>query len=92
MGRLEDQSLLVHGDNDRTCEAQNGSASTLIEFECECGDVSRWETLSLSATDYAAFPSGEQRRPASRAEHDYARRSGSTRRAGDGAETIRRGI
>jgi hypothetical protein len=45
---LEKQSLLVHGANDRTSEARNGSASTLIAFECECGDLYCWETISLS--------------------------------------------
>lgn len=79
MGRLEDQSLLVHGGNDRTCEAQNGPASTLIEFECECGDVSCWETVSLSPTDYAAFRAANNGAPLLAPKHDYARRSGSTR-------------
>jgi hypothetical protein len=64
---LEKQSLLVHGANDRTGEAQNGSASTLIAFQCECGDVYCWETLWLSRTDYAAFRAA-QRHTACRAE------------------------
>jgi hypothetical protein len=75
---LEKQSLLVHGANDRTGEAQNGSA--LIEFECECGDVSCWETLSLSPADYAAFRAANNGAPLLAPKHDYARRSGSTRR------------
>ena len=77
---LEKQSLLVHGTNDRTGEAQNGSASTLIAFQCECGDVYCWETLWLSRTDYAAFRAANNGTPLVAPKHDYARRSGSTRR------------
>ena len=80
MGRLEDQSLLVHGGNDRTCEAQDGSASTLIEFECECGDVSCWETLSLSRAEYAAFRAANNGTPLLAPRHDYALRRGRTQR------------
>jgi hypothetical protein len=78
---LEKQTLLVHGANDRTSEAQNGSASTLIAFECECGDLYCWETISLSPTDYAAFRAGNNGTPLLAPHHDYALRRGSTHRA-----------
>jgi hypothetical protein len=75
---LEKQSLLVHGANDRTGEVQNGSASTLIAFQCECGDVYCWETLSLSRTDYAAFRAANNGTPLLAPRHDYALRRGCT--------------
>lgn len=78
---LEKQSLLVHGANDRTGEVQNGSASTLIAFQCECGDVYCWETLSLSRTDYAAFRAANNGTPLLAPRHDYALRRGCTQRA-----------
>jgi hypothetical protein len=79
MELLEKQSLLVHGANDRTSEAQNGSASTVIAFECECGDVYCWETISLSPTDYAAFRAANNGTSLLAPHHDYAHRGGSTR-------------
>ena len=79
MERHEKQSLLVHGGNDRTFEARNGSASILIAFECECGDVCCWETMSLSPTEYAAFRAANNGAPLLAAKHDYVVRRGSTR-------------
>jgi hypothetical protein len=76
---LEEQSLLVHGANDRTGEVQNGSASSLIAFQCECGDVYCWETLSLSRADYAAFRAANNGTPLLAPRHDYALRRGSMR-------------
>jgi hypothetical protein len=76
MELAEKQSLLVHGANDRTGEAQNGSASTLIAFQCECGDVYCWETLSLSRTQYAAFRAANNGTPLLAPRHDYALRRG----------------
>ncbi len=83
MERLQEQSLLLHGVNDRTCEAKTNLASVLIEFACECGDVSCWETMSLSPVDYAAFRAANNGTPLLAPKHDYAhRREGmSTRRA-----------
>jgi hypothetical protein len=81
MERLEKQSLLVHGGNDRTFERQKGYLSTLIAFECECGDVYCWETTLLSGTDYAAFRAANTSAPLLAPKHDYALRRGSTRRA-----------
>jgi hypothetical protein len=52
---LEKHSRLVHGVNDRMSAAHDGSASTLVAFQCECGDVYCWETVSLSRADYGAF-------------------------------------
>jgi hypothetical protein len=78
MDRLEKQTLLVHGANDRTSEAQNGSASTLIAFQCECGDVYCWETLWLSRTDYAAFRAANNGTPLLATRHDFALRRGPT--------------
>lgn len=75
----EKQSLLVHGGNDRTFEAQNGCASILIAFECECGDVCCWETVSLFPTDYAAFRAVNNGAPLLAPKHDYVLRRGSTR-------------
>ena len=80
MERLEKQSLLVHGANDRTSEARNGSVSTLIAFECECGDLYCWETISLSPTDYAAFRAANNGTPLLAPHYDYALRRGSTHR------------
>jgi hypothetical protein len=76
----EKQSLLVHRGNDRTFEAQNGSASTLIAFECECGDVCCWETMFLAPADYAAFRAANNGAPLLAPKHDYELRRGSTRR------------
>ena len=78
MDCLEKQTLLVHGANDRTSEAQNGSALTLIAFQCECGDVYCWETLSLSRTDYAAFRAANNGAPLLVPQHDHALRRGCT--------------
>jgi hypothetical protein len=78
MERPQEQSLLLHGVNDRTCEAQTGSASALIEFACECGEVSGWETMSLSAPGYAALRAANSGAPLLAPKHDYARRSGWT--------------
>jgi hypothetical protein len=78
MERLEKQSLLVHGANDRTSEAQNGSVSTRIAFECECGDLYCWETISLSPMDYAAFRAANNGTPLLAPHHDYTLRRGST--------------
>jgi hypothetical protein len=80
MERLEKQSLLVHGGNDRTFERQNGSVSKLIAFECECGDVYCWETMLLFPTDYAAFRAANNGAPLLAPKHDYALRRGSPRR------------
>ena len=80
MERLEKQSLLVHGANDRASQAQNGSVSTLIAFECECGDLYCWETILLSPTDYAAFRAANNGTPLLAPHHDYALRRGSTHR------------
>jgi hypothetical protein len=80
MELLEKQSLLVHGANDRTGEAQNGSASTLIAFQCECGDVYYWETLSLSRTDYAAFRAANNGTLLLALRHDYVLRRGCAQR------------
>jgi hypothetical protein len=77
---LEKQSLLVHEANDRTSEAQNVSA-TLIAFECECGDVYCWETISLSPTAYAAFRAANNGTSLLAPRHDYALRRGSTQSA-----------
>lgn len=78
MDGLEKQTLLVHGANDRTGAAQNGSGSTLIAFQCECGDIYCWETLSLSRTDYAAFRAANNGTPLLAPRHDYALRRGPT--------------
>ena len=78
---LEKQTLLVHGANDRTSEAQNGSALTLIAFQCECGDLYCWETMSLSPADYAAFRAVNNGTPLLAPKHDYVRRSTSHRGA-----------
>jgi hypothetical protein len=78
MERLEKQSLLVHGANDRTSEARKGSVSTLKAFECECGDLYCWETISLSPTEYAAFRAANNGTPLLAPHHDYARRRGFT--------------
>lgn len=43
----------------RIYEGRNGS---LTRFVCECGDLSCWETVSISAEEYTAF----------RAEHEGA--------------------
>ena len=75
---LEKQRLLVHGANDRTSEAPNGPASTVIAFQCECGDVYCWETISLSPTDYAAFRAANNGTPLLAPHHDYAHRGRST--------------
>jgi hypothetical protein len=80
MELLEKQTLLVHGANDRTGEAQNGSASTLVAFQCECGDVYCWEILSLSRTQYAAFRAANNGTPLLAPRHDYALRRGCTQR------------
>ena len=80
MERLEKQSLLVHGGNDRTFQGQNGSPSTVIAFECECGDVYCWETMLLSLTDYAGFRAANNGAPLLAPKHNYALRRGSTRR------------
>jgi hypothetical protein len=80
MERLEKQSLLVHAGNDRTFQGQNGSASTLIAFECECGDVYCWETMPLSRRDYAAFRAANNGARLLAPKHAYALRRGSTRR------------
>jgi hypothetical protein len=58
---------------------QNGSASILIAFECECGDVCCWETVSLFPTDYAAFRAANNGAPLLAPKHDYVLRRGSTR-------------
>jgi hypothetical protein len=86
MERLEKQSLLVHGANDRTSQARNGSVSTLIAFECECGDLYCWETILLTPTDYAAFRVANKGTPLLAPHHDYARRRGSTQSV---SETLR---
>jgi hypothetical protein len=80
MERLEKQSLLVRGANGRTSEAQNGSASALIAFECECGDVYCWETASLSQAEYTAFRAANNGTPLLAPLHDYALRRGPTHR------------
>ena len=38
--------------NDRVAERENGSQST---FVCECGHLSCWETVTMSAAEYATF-------------------------------------
>ena len=80
MERLEKQSLLVRGANDRTGEARNGSALALIAFECECGDLYCWETVSLSQADYTAFRAANNGTPLLTPHHDYALRRGLTHR------------
>jgi hypothetical protein len=80
MELLEKQSLLVREANDRTSKAQTGSASALIAFECECGDLYCWETVSLSQADYTAFRAAENGGPLLTAHHDYALRQGHTDR------------
>jgi hypothetical protein len=80
MEDLRDQSLLLHGVNDRTCEAQMSFGSVLIEFACECGDVSCWETMPLSPPDYAAFRAVNNGTPLLAPKHDYVRRSEALRR------------
>jgi len=52
-------SLVMRVINDRIYEGRNGS---LTRFVCECGDLSCWETVSISAEEYTAF----------RAEHEGA--------------------
>jgi hypothetical protein len=76
MESLEKQSLLVHVANDRTSEAQNGFASTVIAFECECGDIYCWETMPMSLTDYVAFRAANNGAPLLAPRHDYALRRG----------------
>jgi hypothetical protein len=46
--------------NDRIAERQNGS---LITFVCECGDLSCWETVTMSAAEYAAFQAANEGAP-----------------------------
>jgi hypothetical protein len=84
MERLEKQSLLVHGGNDRTFERQKAYVSTLIAFECECGDVYCWETMLLSGTDYAAFRAANHGARLLAPKHDYAGRR--VRAAGPSSE------
>jgi hypothetical protein len=64
---LDKQSQLVHQANDRTSEARNGSASTLIAFECECGDLYCWETIIAVPDGLRRVSSCKQRHPPSRA-------------------------
>jgi hypothetical protein len=78
---LEKQSLVVHRANDRMSEGRNGSASTLIAFDCECGDVYCWETVTLSRADYTAFRAANNGTPLLAPRHDYALRRGPTQSA-----------
>jgi hypothetical protein len=80
MERLEKQSLLVRGANGRTSEAENGSASALIAFQCECGDLYCWEIVSLSQADYTAFRAANNGTPLLAPRHDYALRRRATHR------------
>jgi hypothetical protein len=58
---LHRQSLRVI--NDRLSAGENGSLPMLENYVCECGDITCWETVPLSAAAYAAFRSENEREP-----------------------------
>jgi hypothetical protein len=55
VGRVEQLLDAVGRGGGRRVRRRPRGRGRLKTFACECGDVSCWETVSLSDADYAAF-------------------------------------
>jgi hypothetical protein len=72
MGAKEQSARLsMRVINDRIYEGRNGS---LTRFVCECGDLSCWETVSISAEEYTAFRAEHKGAPLLAPRHAITRR------------------